>query len=118
MASTYSGSSWCYIAEHLADILGKQSLEMGNAHGALQHTGQLLLLAAKSGRSAATQQQYLEQFTHLINKVAAQQVGKRWYVGGFTFRIALHGNGGCHIQDCIAETYEWVPFSKLHYIGT
>jgi hypothetical protein len=50
-------------------------MEMGNAHGALQHTGQLLLLAAKSGRPAATQQQYLEQFTQLMNKVAAQQVG-------------------------------------------
>lgn len=78
VGSAYAPSAWRAIREHLADILGKQCLELGDTPGALRHTGQLLLLAAQAGRSAAVQAQHWEQYKGLMKRVAAQQVREGW----------------------------------------
>jgi hypothetical protein len=90
VGSAYAPSAWRAIREHLADILGKQCLELGDTPGALQHTGQLLLLAAQAGRPAAVQAQHWEQYKGLMKRVAAQQVkGEGVHVCG-----GDHGGGG------------------------
>ncbi|KAG1664041.1 hypothetical protein FOA52_010460 [Chlamydomonas sp. UWO 241] len=61
----YAGKGWRAILEHLHDVLGKHLREAGDEAGALDSAAQLLTCM---GRSAPTQQHYLDHFLGLATR--------------------------------------------------
>jgi hypothetical protein len=69
--STYLGHRWRAIEEHLNDVLGKQSREVGDEAQAAAHF-LALLQDCGSGRPPATQAHYITQFLESIRRVSAK----------------------------------------------
>jgi hypothetical protein len=92
--STYLGHRWRAIEEHLNDVLGKQSKEVGDEAAAANHF-LALLQDCGAGRPPATQAHYLTQFLESIRRVAAKvRAGegcKGMKLGGCVVAQALQG---------------------------
>ena len=90
VVGVYSGRQWALIEEHLADALGRQERDAGDAPAAVQH---FMSMLACPQNNLYCQKLYLRQFMETLQQAEQQLVSN-----ALAHNYARTCGGPCHLQ--------------------